>query len=95
MPDNTTTVLQTLRRQLHAHEQGQLALTSLSRQWRETAMSLPLPPRFAEVLGGLLDRLEASALFSEESCSFSRKDLLDRLKMWLDKAEARLKTPAS
>ena len=45
-----------------------------------------LPPRYAEVLHGLLDRLESSALFSEESCSFSQKDLVDSLQMWIDKA---------
>lgn len=49
-----------------------------------------LPPRFDEVLQSLLDRLESSALFSEESCSFSQHDLLDSLQLWLDKASERL-----
>jgi hypothetical protein len=49
-----------------------------------------LPERFATVLHELLNRLESSALFSEESCSFSQVDLLDSLQMWLDKAQARL-----
>lgn len=49
-----------------------------------------LPPRYGEVLLNLLDRLESSALFSEESCSFSQKDLLDNLQMWVDKARAQL-----
>jgi hypothetical protein len=49
-----------------------------------------LPPRFAEVLGNLLDRLESSALFDAESCSFSARDLHDSLQWWIDKAEARL-----
>jgi hypothetical protein len=40
-----------------------------------------LPPRYGEVLLNLLDRLESSALFTEESCSFSQKDLLDNLRM--------------
>ena len=95
MPTDTPAVLQQLRGQLHAFEQQQLALADLCRQWRETAMPLPLPPRFGEVLGGLLDRMEASALFSEESCSFSQKDLIDSLRMWLDKAQARLHSPAA
>jgi hypothetical protein len=47
-----------------------------------------LPPRYGEVLLNLLDRLESSALFSEESCSFSQKDLLDNLQVWVDKARA-------
>ena len=45
-----------------------------------------LPPRYGEVLQGLLDRLESSALFTDESCSFSQKDLLDTLQQRLDKA---------
>lgn len=49
-----------------------------------------LPARYGEVLLNLLDRLESSALFSEESCSFSQKDLLDSLQMWVDKARAQL-----
>ena len=43
-----------------------------------------------EVLNQLLDRLESSALFSEESCSFSQRDLLDSLQTWLDKARGQL-----
>lgn len=49
-----------------------------------------LPPQFEAVLLNLLDRLESSALFSDESCSFSQTDLLDSLQMWVDKAGARL-----
>jgi len=39
-------------------------------------------------LAGLLTRLESSALFTEESCSFSHQDLLGSLQMWCDKARA-------
>ncbi|WP_228769140.1 hypothetical protein [Limnohabitans sp. 2KL-3] len=60
------------------------------RQWRSDAASLPLPEKFGLVLGDLLDRIESSALFSGESCSFSQKDLLDNLQLWADKARARL-----
>ena len=49
-----------------------------------------LPPRYAEVWLGLLDRLESSALFSEESCSFSQSALLDNLQAWLQKAREKL-----
>jgi hypothetical protein len=42
------------------------------------------------VLHALLDRLESSALFAEESCSFSQTDLLDSLQLWLDKAQLQL-----
>jgi hypothetical protein len=49
-----------------------------------------LPPKFEQVWFELVDRLESSALFSEESCSFSQTDLLDNLALVLDKAEAKL-----
>ena len=49
-----------------------------------------LPPRYGEVLLGLLDRLEAGALFTEESCSFSHQALVDQLQQWADKARAAL-----
>ena len=94
MHDHTASTLEALRRQLDACQQGQLPLTRLCQEWRETALPLPLPPRFAQVLGGLLDRLEAGALFSEESCSFSQKDLLESLRMWLDKAVEKTATSA-
>jgi hypothetical protein len=56
----------------------------------QTELLEQLPPRFAEVLHGLLDRLESSALFDAESCSFSQRDLTDSMRLWLDKAAARL-----
>lgn len=49
-----------------------------------------LPARFNEVLMQLLDRLESSALFSDESCSFSRNELLDSLQLWIEKAQLQL-----
>jgi hypothetical protein len=69
---------------------GHMSQQDMIGLWRQDAATLPLPERFAQVLGTLLDRLEASALFSEESCSFSQKDLLDHLKIWLQKAEQNL-----
>ena len=56
----------------------------------QEALFKALPPKFEEVWLGLVDRLESSALFNEESCSFSQTDLLDSLAMVLDKAEAKL-----
>jgi hypothetical protein len=75
---------------LKASTEGQLSQTDMIRQWRSGAASLPLPEKFGTVLGDLLDRIEASALFSEESCSFSQKDLLSSLQLWADKARAKL-----
>ena len=60
----------------------------------QDALFKALPPKFEEVWSGLVDRLESSALFSEESCSFSQTDLLDSLAMVLDKAEAALQKQA-
>lgn len=71
--------------------EGRLAPAQASAQWRALTHCLAqLPPRFAEVLGQLLDRLESSALFDGESCSFSARDLHDSLQWWIDKAEAHL-----
>ncbi|MBU3647374.1 MAG: hypothetical protein FGM56_04785 [Limnohabitans sp.] len=58
----------------------------------QQALFQTLPPKFEEVWLGLVDRLESSALFNEESCSFSQTDLLDSLDMVLDKAEAKLQS---
>ena len=55
------------------------------------ALLAALPPRFGQVLLGLLDRLEAGALFTEESCSFSHQALVDSLQLWVDKAGAALR----
>lgn len=85
MNDAQTTLIR-MQQSLQACERGELSAPLLSQQWRSDAAALAVPERFHEVLGQLLDRLEASALFSEESCSFSQKDLLASLKLWADKA---------
>ncbi|HQQ71060.1 MAG TPA: hypothetical protein PLL92_12205 [Alicycliphilus sp.] len=92
---NTTTAamqqLDALQTQLHALGAGQTRPHAFSAAAREhTALLAALPPRYAEVLLGLLDRLEAGALFTEESCSFSHQGLVDSLQLWLDKARATL-----
>ncbi|WP_302175931.1 hypothetical protein [uncultured Hydrogenophaga sp.] len=56
----------------------------------QPALLAQLPPRYAEVLHGLLDRLESSALFDAESCSFSQRDLTDSMRLWLQKATSLL-----
>ncbi|CAN7642386.1 hypothetical protein [Acidovorax sp. NB1] len=87
MTDTAPTQLATLTEALQAFERGDhtaAALSTLARQ--QTALLATLPPRYGEVLLNLLDRLESSALFSEESCSFSQKDLVANLQMWAEKA---------
>lgn len=88
-----STALETLKRMdaaLNGCQTGQLSQSKMIHLWRNEAASLGLPDRFVEVLGTILDRLESSALFSEESCSFSQKDLLENLKIWIHKAEQKL-----
>ena len=98
MTSSTSTDLLEASRQLQQLKSGftQLAqlqgnASSLGQQARAANTLLQtLPPRYGEVLLNLLDRLESSALFTEESCSFSQKDLLDNLQAWADKAQAQL-----
>ncbi len=87
-----STQLDALARRIEALQGGSGgSVTALSDDARASAERLAaLPPRYGEVLLNLLDRLESSALFSEESCSFSQKDLLDNLKVWADKARGQL-----
>ncbi len=66
---------------------GKISVVAFASACRaETRWLSTLPPRYSEVLLQLLDRLESSALFSEESCSFSQIALFDSLQLWLDKA---------
>ena len=51
-----------------------------------------LPTLLFSVWLDLLDRVESSALFDAESCSFSQSDLMQLLNRWLDKAIAHLST---
>jgi hypothetical protein len=88
-----STDLDTLTRMttaLTACTQGDLPPQDMVRLWRSDAASLSLPEKFGIVLGNLLDRIEASALFSGESCSFSQQGLFDNLQLWADKAKAQL-----
>lgn len=82
--------MQTALSQLVAGELLAQAFAHTARQ--QTALLAALPPRFGEVLHDQLDRLETSALFTEESCSFSQHALTDNLQLWIDKAQARLST---
>ena len=87
MTDTASAQLTTLAQALQAFERGDHTAATLSTLARQQATLLTaLPPRYSEVLLNLLDRLESSALFSEESCSFSQKDLVANLRMWADKA---------
>ena len=83
--------LQTLRTSLEQLRAGEIRVQAFSAQARGLdGLLAALPPRYGEVLLGLLDRLESSALFTDESCSFSHRDLQDSVQLWLDKASALL-----
>ena len=85
------TQLQALQQALAQLRNDQIrpaAFADLARQ--QQVLLAALPPKFGEVLHGLLDRLESGALFDAESCSFSQSGLHDSLQMWLDKAQDRL-----
>lgn len=81
------TELMVLESSLAAFDRGEINVERLCRIWHEsTARLSDLPPRYLQVLDDVLTRLESSALFDEESCSFSVKDLRDSLQLWLEKA---------
>ncbi|MFI5444883.1 hypothetical protein [Polaromonas sp. UC242_47] len=83
--------LSTLSQALQHLRSDALAVPAFSRlAQNQLELLAALPPQYAEVLYNLLDRLESSALFSEESCSFSQGALLDNLQLWLDKAQLQL-----
>ena len=86
-----TPALNTLSQSLAQLRADALTVAAFSAQARaQEALLAALPPRYGEVWLGLLDRLESSALFSEESCSFSQSALLDNLEAWLQKAGEKL-----
>lgn len=81
--------LSSLSATLSAFESDQLSTDALARLWRQSAQDHmpPLPTRYMQVLEHLLIQLESAALFTEESCSFSRTDMVASLRQWLTKAQ--------
>lgn len=83
--------LQAFQDALQRFEDGSITASALNDQARAMqALLTTLPERYGTVLLQLLDRLESSALFTEESCSFSQTDLHQHLHGWVDKAHAQL-----
>ena len=83
--------LQALDDALLRLEDGSLSAAQLNDQARAAhALLAALPERYGPVLLQLLDRLESSALFTEESCSFSQSDLHTHLHGWMAKARSQL-----
>ena len=85
--------LQALEDALLRLQDGSITASTLYDQARASqALLTALPERYGPVLLQLLDRLESSALFTEESCSFSQTDLHTHLQGWLQKAHAQLQS---
>lgn len=81
---------------LAEYERDRLSGGALCTAFRAAAAAWPgLPPRFHEVLETLLQPLESSALFSEESCAFSRHDLAATLRPWLVAAVRKAPVPGT
>ena len=85
--------LQALEDALLRLQDGSITASTLNHQARASqALLSTLPERYGPVLLQLLDRLESSALFTEESCSFSQTDLYNHLQGWLQKAHTQLQS---
>jgi hypothetical protein len=83
-----------IQTKLAALQAGQIHTTELTDAARAASGLLSsLPPQFEQVLNNILDRLESSALFTEESCSFSQSGLLENLGVWIEKAQLRMNAP--
>lgn len=88
----TAESLETLRDALDRHAKS-ADLPHLLKQWRDDAVLAPLavlPPAYDQVRRSLLQRLDMAVSFGEESCSFSPSLLLAEMRLWTDKAEAKL-----
>lgn len=75
---------------LESFIEGAMPADDLARIWRDAAQSHEpaLPQRYLDVLERVLNQLESSALFTEESCSFSPADMAGALAEWLERARA-------
>lgn len=83
--------LQELELSLRKFERGEINVSALCQLWRAQDDLLgALPDRYRVVLEDVLGRLESSALFTDESCSFSVADMRGSLGTWLQKARAQL-----
>lgn len=69
-------------------EADRIDMDALIETWRTHGVGdASIPEKWREVLDGLLMRLESARLFSGESCSFSRSELLATMREWLKRVE--------
>ncbi len=69
-------------------QSGHASSADLIARFRQANQMAQLPEKYGIVLEGILERIESASLFTEESCSFSKKDLADALQHWLSKASS-------
>lgn len=93
IPENeTTNPISRVRALAKALENDEFATTTelVHRFRQEKALLAELPSVFEGALEGILERLESTAMFNEEACSFSQTDMFAALSVWVEKAESYL-----
>lgn len=79
--------LDTLRSTLDQLDAGQIQPDVVCARFRIASLQWPgLPERYSAVLERLLQPLDTAVMLGEESCSFSRADVTEALRQWLDHA---------
>ncbi|MEN9341154.1 MAG: hypothetical protein RJA32_373 [Pseudomonadota bacterium] len=72
---------------LQAWLDGSGNASELIQAFRVFCKDSQLPEKYGKALENVLSRVESSSLFTEESCSFSKKDLANALHIWLEKVQ--------
>jgi len=99
MTEPITSVYKTMLERYQTQSISMLEFTSWARDWStQVLQSWPQEQMhsrgaYADLWMDLLDRLESSALFTEESCSFSQADLLLSMGKWVKKVEGFVSLP--
>ena len=78
---------QQVEHQLKAWLDGTGGSADLIQAFRIFCQDSRLPEKYGAALENVLSRVESSSLFTEESCSFSKKDLANALRVWLEKVQ--------
>ena len=78
---------QQVEHQLQAWLDGTGQSAELIQACRIFCKDSQLPEKYGTALENVLSRVESSSLFTEESCSFSKKDLANALHIWLEKVQ--------
>ncbi len=78
--------ISTYQQLLENWQASRLDSSLLIQEFRDLVTLMRLPEKYSDALDSVLSRIESSSLFTEESCSFSKKDLAHALNVWLSKA---------